>query len=142
MNEKKMEIIHAPGSVQRMFDAISKMHRARVQGKYQAPAIRGREIRTQPNLREARPAAHKRAQDEGRPKEMSGRQWKRLKKAERCLAARGTEGVFQRQRAPLGFHECRERIDRAHASCDRPDTGHPFIGRGGVIRQLRTSLEV
>lgn len=130
--------------------------------RYQPPVIWRNGMRMQPNLRSARPAT-RHSQDSGRPKEMSVRQWKRLKKAEHRVAnhsllveARGgptapiTESFLDgrpvrsrkdARRAAREFFEgqrSRRIIQLAHNSCDRPHPGHPYIGG----RRLRTTIEL
>lgn len=48
----------------------------------------------------------------------------------------GTQSLQNHSMATMA--ECQRRISRAHASCDRPDTGHPYIGG----RRLRTTIEL
>lgn len=104
------------------------------------------------SLRRARPANVQRDEhgrrigiDSGRPKEMSGRQWKRLKRAQHRLAQlqRQTLQEYGAIQAPTRalieqMVECRRQISRAHNSCDRPHPGHPYIGG----RRLRTTIEL
>jgi hypothetical protein len=146
--------------IRRMMAAMATSRRFVNETRYQPPQIWRHGMRLQPSLRYANPSTRA-AQDEGRPKEMSGRQWKRLKKAEHLLGrhqqllssipggiireafldGRPIKSAKDAWRANAEFHkgeEARRRIHMAHASCDRPKPGHPFRGS----RRLRTLIEL
>lgn len=148
--------------IRHMLAAMAVRQRAINETRYQPPQIWRRGMRLQPNLHYARPAKHHGA-DDGRPKGMSGRQWKRLKKAEHRVAnhthlieARGgpnapiTETFLDGRpvrsrkdahRAAREYFEGRRSrriIQLAHNSCDQPSPGHPYIGG----RRLRTLIEL
>ena len=128
--------------IRRMLAVMQEKARLRNVNRYEPPIIWRQGMRMQRNLHGARRVEHRRAPDDGRPAGMSGRQWKRLQKAERILGSRSSsEKVAAQQIAEgtLSIEECLRRIARAHASCDRPDTGMPFR-RPGSQRRLRVSL--
>jgi hypothetical protein len=128
--------------IRRMLAAIAEKNRLMNETRYVPPFIWRKGMRLQPSLRFARHSEHT-PRDDGRPKGMSGRQWKRLQKAERMLAARSSfERVNAKNIGPiLSLDECGRRINRAHASCDPPSPGTPFR-RTGAQRRLRMTLEL
>src|SRR5258708_1596376 len=123
--------------IRRMLAGMAEKQRTINETRYQPPQIWRRGMRLQANLRYARPARHL-GQDDGRPKGMTGRQWKRLQKAEHALTMRSSAEKFKNTtRRTISLDEARRRIHAAHASCDRPSPGHPFRGS----RRLRTLIE-
>jgi hypothetical protein len=146
-------VVSSPGIAQRIHRVLAGFAEKRLfsnESRYMPPVIWRGGMRLQPNLRFAR-AASRPARDEGRPKEMSGRQWKRLKKSEHHVARVGhdmavAKADWKETKAPeaarLAIVLSREvskhqrRIHAAHASCDKPSTGAKFRAGGGQ-RRLR-----
>lgn len=129
-------VVSSPSIAQRLRRVLANIaadRRLANETRYVPPVIWRGGMRLQPTLRWARPSKRV-AQDDGRPKGMSGRQWKRLQKAEHTLARNThldnpTLGLVERTVAM-------KRIHAAHASCDKPNPGAKFRASGGQ-RRLR-----
>jgi hypothetical protein len=123
---ERAAIVSSPNVLQRirrMMATIAEAHRKSNETRYQSPIIWRRGLRLQSPLRSARPADVKRRPngsvyglDDGRPAGMSGRQWKRLKRATRRMGTSVVGVSVDRQR------ECTKIINRAHELADRRRT--------------------